>query len=165
MRTNSKVVRHPIHPMLVPAAITLWVFSLVCDGFYVFGSGDPAWRTLAYYSMVAGIVAALASALIGLLEIPSLARRATISALAHVAVNVAVAGLYALNVWQRTAVPDNVNGPIFLSALALGVLALSGWLREHVLYMGEVAATVAKNALRRRMLRPKSFGKRSAQPP
>ena len=162
MRMPRTVARYPIHPMLVPVSMALWIFSLVCDGFFVFGSGDPAWRTLAYYSMAAGIVAALASAGIGLWEMFSLAGRARTSALAHVTVNFAVAALYALNLWQRAASPDNVNGPVFLSALAIGVLALSGWLREHLVYMGEIATAMAENALRRRAFAHKSFAKRSA---
>ena len=30
MRTPASIARHPIHPMLVPIPIGLWIFSLVC---------------------------------------------------------------------------------------------------------------------------------------
>ena len=31
MRTPASIAGHPIHPMLVPIAIGLWIFSLVAD--------------------------------------------------------------------------------------------------------------------------------------
>lgn len=31
MRTPANIAKHPIHPMLVPIPIGLWIFSLVCD--------------------------------------------------------------------------------------------------------------------------------------
>ena len=55
MRTPASVARHPIHPMLVPIPIGLWVFSLICDLIYRFGTGDTVWFTVATYNMVAGI--------------------------------------------------------------------------------------------------------------
>ena len=31
MRTPASIAGHPIHPMLVPIPIGLWIFSFVCD--------------------------------------------------------------------------------------------------------------------------------------
>lgn len=46
MRTPANVARHPIHPMLVPIPIGLWIFSLVCD-LIALASYSGAWpRTL-----------------------------------------------------------------------------------------------------------------------
>ena len=43
MRTPASIAGHPIHPMLVPIPIGLWIFSLVCDLVHAGGSGNPAW--------------------------------------------------------------------------------------------------------------------------
>ena len=39
MRTPASIAGHPIHPMLVTFPIGLWVFSLVADLIYAFGTG------------------------------------------------------------------------------------------------------------------------------
>lgn len=56
MRTPASIARHPLHPMLVPFPIGLWVFSLVSDLVYAFGSHDPVWKATALYTMIGGIV-------------------------------------------------------------------------------------------------------------
>ena len=66
MRTPANIAKHPIHPMLIPIPIGLWIFSLVCDLIQAAGSADPAWPTVALYTMGGGIVDALAAAVPGL---------------------------------------------------------------------------------------------------
>ena len=44
MRKPANVARHPIHPMLVPIPIGLWIFSLACDSALAFRSGGDARR-------------------------------------------------------------------------------------------------------------------------
>ena len=41
MRTPATIAGHPIHPMLVPIPIGLWIFSLVCDLIHAGGSTNP----------------------------------------------------------------------------------------------------------------------------
>jgi hypothetical protein len=38
MRTPANIAKHPIHPMLIPMPIGLWIFSLVCDLIHAAGS-------------------------------------------------------------------------------------------------------------------------------
>ena len=40
MRSKASLAGHPIHPMLVPLPIGLWIFSLVCDAVF-HAKGDP----------------------------------------------------------------------------------------------------------------------------
>src|SRR5207248_7202313 len=47
MQTPASIARHPIHPMLVPIPIGLWIFSFVCDLVHAFGAQGDAWTTLA----------------------------------------------------------------------------------------------------------------------
>ena len=51
MRTPASIAGHPIHPMLVPIPIGLWIFSLVCDLIHAAGSANPAWSTVALARM------------------------------------------------------------------------------------------------------------------
>ena len=74
MRTPASIGGHPIHPMLVPIAIGGFVlsfaFDLVC---LASGSTSPnLWNQLAYYTMIGGILGALAAAVPGLVDLLSL---------------------------------------------------------------------------------------------
>ena len=62
MRTPASIAGHPIHPMLVPIPIGLWVFSLVCDIVFTVGGKNPDWATVALFTMGGGIVGALLAA-------------------------------------------------------------------------------------------------------
>jgi len=44
MRTPASIARHPIHPMLVPLPIGLWIFALVADLIHAGGSVALAHR-------------------------------------------------------------------------------------------------------------------------
>ena len=65
MQTPASIARHPIHPMLVPIPIGLWVFSFVCDLFHAGGASAQAWTTVAFYTMAGGIIGALLAVLPG----------------------------------------------------------------------------------------------------
>ena len=128
MRTPASVAGHPIHPMLVTLPIGLWIFSFVCDLFYVFGSGSVEWRTVAFYTMAGGLVGALLAAVPGLIDLLSLPPDPKKTALVHMTINLTVVGLYAVNLWLRAGAPDGSRLPIWLSVIAVGLLAVSGWL-------------------------------------
>ena len=72
MRTPANIAKHPIHPMLVPIPIGLWVFSLICDLVFVFGGGSDNWAVVAYYTMVGGVIGALVAAVPGFVDMLSL---------------------------------------------------------------------------------------------
>ena len=56
MRTPASIFGHPIHPMLIVFPIGLWNFSLACDLIRLAGASGDAWSTVAFYSMVGGMV-------------------------------------------------------------------------------------------------------------
>jgi len=51
MASPASVGKHPIHPMLIPFPIALWIFSLICDLIYVMGWGGIVWKETAFYTM------------------------------------------------------------------------------------------------------------------
>src|SRR3954469_20549630 len=101
MRTPANAPRHPIHPMLVPIPIGLWLFSLVCDLVYAFGSGGDVWRTVAFYNMVAGVIGALIAAIPGLIDLLSLPAGPKRTAIIHMSLNLTVVALYVVNIVLR----------------------------------------------------------------
>jgi uncharacterized membrane protein len=134
MISKASVVRHPIHPMLVPIPIGLWIFSLVCD--IVFHSnGTTLWNTLAFYSLAGGIIGALLAAIPGLFDLyslpPSHAKRI---GLWHMGINLSLVTLYVINfLWRRNVDPAAV-GPVVLSVFAVLLLLVSGWLGGELVY-------------------------------
>ena len=133
MVSKVSVAGHPLHPMLVPLPIGLWVFSLVCDIVY-FSTSAAIWSTLALYTMVGGIIGALLAALPGLFDLYSLAASpAKKIGLWHMGINLGLVTLYVLNfLWRRNQGEE--IGPFVLSTAAVLLLALSGWLGGEMVY-------------------------------
>jgi hypothetical protein len=108
---------HLVHPALSATAASLWMVSLFCDLLYLGGAEADLWSPLALYTMVGGLAAALAAVL----------PRLKALSLAHVPVNLIVAGLYAVNVCVRLGDPPS-GLAVALSMIAMSVLAISSWL-------------------------------------
>ena len=139
MRTPARVFDHPIHPMLIPFPIGLWVFSLAADVTFRF-AGDPLWLAMAYWTMLAGTIGALAAAVPGLIDFLSLTEpRAVRIATAHLVLNLTIVGLFVANLVLRTTGYPPTALPLVLSAVAVGLLLVSGWLGWELIYRQGVA--------------------------
>jgi uncharacterized membrane protein len=128
--------------MLVPLPIGLWIFSFVCDLIFAFGSGAPVWKTVALYTMVGGIVGALLAALPGLIDLLSLPPGLRTTAIIHMSINLTIVVLFVINAWLRIRAGDAGNtatGPVWLSLIAILMLAVSGWLGGKLVYESGVA--------------------------
>ena len=65
MKSHASIGGHPIHPMIIPFPIALWVFSLIADLIYLWG-GNPLWRDyIAFYTLLGGIIGGAAGAILG----------------------------------------------------------------------------------------------------
>ena len=133
MRTPASIAGHPIHPMLVPLAIGLFIFSFVCDLILVSGR-EGAWATVALYTMVGGIVGALVAAVPGLIDLLSLPEDPRKTATIHMAINLTVVALFVVNAWMRMKGADPRGTPMVLSGVALVLLVISGWLGGKMVY-------------------------------
>ena len=142
MRTPANIAKHPIHPMLVAIPIGLWVFSLVCDLVLAFGGTSENWAIVARYTMVGGIVGALLAALPGLIDLLSLPPGLRTTAIIHMSINLTIVVLFVINAWLRIRAGDAGNtatGPVWLSLIAILMLAVSGWLGGKLVYESGVA--------------------------
>ena len=143
MRTPANIAKHPIHPMLVPIPIGLWLFSFVCDVVYMLGWGGDAWRTVAFYNMAAGVIGALVAAIPGLIDLLSLPAGPRKTALVHMTINLTIVGLYVVNIFMRVANPEQLRTPFLLSLIAVALLTVSGWLGGKMVYVHGVAVDAA----------------------
>jgi uncharacterized membrane protein len=134
MHSRASIAGHPIHPMLIAFPIGLWVFSFVADIIYLAG-GDATWADVAYYTMAGGLVGALAAAIPGAIDLFSITtghvRRI---GLMHMAINLVVVLLYAINLGMRTAGDLGAVAPVWLSGFAIALLGVSGWLGGAMVY-------------------------------
>jgi uncharacterized membrane protein len=142
MRTPAHIARHPIHPMLVPLPIGMWVLSLACDIIAAFSANPATWKIVALYAMVGGIIGALAAAIFGLIDLLSLPHDIRSTAITHMVINLTVVVLFVIDAWLRIASPDAGVGaaaPVWLSVIALVLLVVSGWLGGKMVYRFGVA--------------------------
>ncbi len=138
MRTPASIGKHPIHPMLVVFPLGLWIFSLVCDLISLTFAMPDVWRTVAFYSMVGGMIGALAAAVPGLIDLlyykggaPPVKK----IALTHMMINLTVVVLYAVNIWLRIDRLEGMNVPIVLSVIGVCAIAVSGWLGAQMVHV------------------------------
>lgn len=139
MRTPAQIAGHPIHPMLVTIPIGLWIFSLVCD-FIARGAAAPeTWQAAAMYSMVGGILGALAAAVFGLTDLLSLPSGPKATAVKHMSLNLVIIVLYLINAWTRHSGAASPAMSLALSIIAILLLLVSGWLGGKMVYVEGVA--------------------------
>lgn len=147
MRTPASIAGHPLHAMLIVFPVALFIFSLICD-LASLRSADPAhWTMISLYTMVGGFVGALAAAIPGLIDYssvhePRIKRVATI----HMSINLCAVALYAFNIWLRVHGAPVVGLPLLLSVIAVGGLAVSGWLGGHMVHVWGVGVEGAPEA-------------------
>lgn len=140
METRATVAEHPVHPMLIPFPIALWIFSLASDLIYLFGFGGPVWKDIALYTMVGGIIGGLAAAIPGYIDYRSLSDPVIVRvAQMHMVINVGLIVLFTIDAGLRIMNGTEAVLPVFLSALGVAALGVSGWLGGELVYVQGVA--------------------------
>ena len=145
MASPASIGGHPIHPMIIPFPIALWVFSLVADVIYLW-RGNPVWRdTVAFYALLAGILGAAAAAVPGFIDWLSLTDKAVVKiANWHARLNVIALLIFAGSFYLRTKsgaslVSGSYTIPLLLSVLGVVLITISGWLGGEMVFKHGVA--------------------------
>lgn len=141
MHTPASIAKHPIHPMLVTIPIGLWLFSFLCDLIYVFTDASDAWAVVGFYTMLGGIIGALAAAVPGMIDMLSLPSGVKKIAIIHMSINLAIVILYIVNAWLRIQEMETL-WPLWLSIAAIVLLAVSAWLGGKMVYVHGVGVQV-----------------------
>ena len=171
MRSKFAIAGHPLHPALVALPIGLFIWSFIAILVYAASDDDRTWYDISYYSAIAAVITALVAALPGFGDLVTLAlkhERTRAPALVHMALNLSVVALFAiaaLLMYDEGALEGgSLSTVVVLQAIAVGMLALSGWIggelvfRHHlaVLPEGEDIAEADRAA---RDLRPHARGR------
>jgi uncharacterized membrane protein len=138
--------------MLIALPLGLWIFSLLCDIIYRTPFGGPAWLTVAFYTLIEGIVGALMAAVPGLIDYSYVKKESNkikkIGA-AHMILNLTVVFLYVINAFIRKNDPASNIG-FGLSIAANILLGASGWLGGEMVYVHHVAVEEKESEERRK---------------
>jgi len=137
--------------MLIVFPIALWIFSLVCDLAYHTGSYNPFWQALAFYSMLAGIVGALAAAVPGFVDYLAIHDgQVKRIAMIHMIMNLVVVVLFIFNLGIRfntSTDPDEQLFATILSVIGVLLMAVSGWLGGSLVYIHRVGVQTAPESM------------------
>lgn len=137
MKDRVRLGNHPVHPMLIPLPIGLWIFSLVSDIIFLAG-GNPAWATASWYSMGGGIIGAILAAVPGFLDYLAMTpSRVKDIALRHMVFNVIALVLFIFNFLVRDGGVG--AGTFILSIIGVLLIGVSGWLGGHMVYVHGMA--------------------------
>lgn len=140
MASPASVLKHPIHPMLIPFPIALWIFSFVCDVIYALGWGGTVWNDVAFYSMAGGVVGAVIAAVPGYIDYRSISDL-NVKRIGrwHMVINLCAAVLFAINLWLRVGSQPQAALPMVLSFIGIAMLGVSGWLGGELVYVHGIA--------------------------
>jgi uncharacterized membrane protein len=131
MESKTKIMGHPIHPMLIVFPLGLLATSLGFDVGYLTTS-NPEFATASFWIISAGIIGGLLTAIFGAIDwwaIPSHTRAKAIG-LWHGVGNVIVVLLFIASWWLRLAVPGYTPSAsaVTLSCCAVGLALITGWM-------------------------------------
>jgi uncharacterized membrane protein len=153
MASPASIGGHPIHPMIIPFPIALWVFSLVADVIYLW-RGNPVWKDwIAFYALLAGILGAVAAAVPGFIDWLSLTDKTVVKmANWHARLNVIALVIFAGSFYLRTTSGASLVGgsytiPLVLSVLGVVLITISGWLGGEMVYKHGVAVNSDSKAI------------------
>ncbi|MBD0370857.1 MAG: DUF2231 domain-containing protein [Pyrinomonadaceae bacterium] len=144
MSSPASIAGHPIHPMLIPFPIALWVFSLIADIVYIWRD-NPAWEWIAFYTLAGGIIGAALAAVFGIIDYFAIRdKRVSKIAAWHARINVLALVLFAASFYLRTTrgaalVGGSLTIPLALSIIGVLSITVSGWLGGELVYKHGVA--------------------------
>lgn len=145
MASPASISGHPVHPMIIPFPIGLWVFSLIADLIYLW-RGNPVWRDyIAFYCLLGGIIGAAVAAVPGLIDWGSLKDPKVVKiANWHARLNVIALLIFAASFYLRTTggsglVSGSYSIPIALSVVGVILISISGYLGGEMVFKHGVA--------------------------
>ncbi|WP_309088710.1 DUF2231 domain-containing protein [Phenylobacterium sp.] len=140
-RSRASIAGHPLHPMVIPFPITLFVAAFATDvGFLV--TGREGWAAASVWMLGAGLAMAALAAVLGLIDfMGDRAVRGMRPAWLHMLANVMAVLLEAVNLYMRTtqgATEAVAPAGIILSGVVVLLLVYSGWMGGELVYKRRV---------------------------
>ena len=139
MKSKASVAGHPIHPMLIPFPLALWVTSFVVDILFYF-LRHPTLLVIAKFMIAAGCLGAIAAALPGIIDWLAI-KNGDVKKVAnwHARLNIAALVVFAISFFLRTGSYSELVGrrltiPFLLSLVGVILISISGWLGGELVF-------------------------------
>ncbi len=136
LRATTQIVRHPIHPMLVPIPFVCFVGALLTDIAYAV-TAQIMWANFSAWLLTIGVITGVLAAIAGLIDFLSgRLIRGQAQAWPHMIGNLAVLVIAFFNalVHTRDAWTSVVPTGLILSAITVVILCITGWLGRGLVY-------------------------------
>jgi len=139
VRSRANIKGHPIHPMLIPFPLALWVTSFIVDILYYF-THHPTLLTLAKFLLAAGCIGALVAAIFGIIDWLAINNN-EVKKVAnwHARLNIIALIVFAISLFLRMGSYSDLVGrsltiPFLLSLLGVILITISGWLGGELVF-------------------------------
>ena len=137
MNGPVKILRHPVHPMLIVFPLGLLGTAVIFD-LIAMSTNNQGLFGVSYWMIAAGVVGGLLAAIFGFLDwsgIHSGTRAKRIGGY-HGLGNLTVVTFFALSWWMRSNDPNRVPGSLAFTLSLLGFLLslVTGWLGGELVY-------------------------------
>ncbi len=140
MRSRFAIEGHPIHPMLVPLAIGLFVWTLIADFVYLATDKDQTWYDISFWTGIGATFMGLMAAVPGFADYFSMAvySKARGIATAHMIINLTTVGIFVaaaiLMADDGAVTGQRLTAVLALHAVGVIILAISGWLGGEMVF-------------------------------
>jgi uncharacterized membrane protein len=140
MASKASIAGHPIHPMLIPFPLALWVTSFIADVIFYFHR-NTSLLLIAKFTLAAGIIGGLAAAVPGIIDWLAI-RNQEVKRIAnwHARLNIIELVIFAISLYLRTRYGassvglDSLTIPFLLSLVGVILIGISGWLGGDLVY-------------------------------
>ena len=146
MTSKASIGGHPVHPMLIPFPLALWVTSFVVDILFYF-LRHPTLLILAKFMIAAGCLGAVAAAIPGIVDWLSI-KNGDVKRVAnwHARLNITALVVFAISLFLRLGSYSEMVGrkltiPFLLSLVGVILIAISGWLGGELVFRYGVGQT------------------------
>ena len=139
MASKASIAGHPVHPMLIPFPLALWVTSFIADVIFYF-IRNPSLVLISKFMLAAGIIGGLAAAVPGIIDWLAI-KNGEVKRIAnwHARLNIIALLIFAASLYLRMRAGAHWVGykltiPFLLSLVGVILIGISGWLGGDLVY-------------------------------
>ena len=139
MASKASIGGHPIHPMLIPFPLALWITSFVTDVIFYF-ERNTSLLLISKFMILAGCLGALAAAVPGIIDWLAI-RQPEVKRIAnwHARLNIIALIIFAISFFLRLRaaaswVSHRLVIAVLLSLVGVILIVISGWLGGDLAY-------------------------------
>jgi len=146
MKSKASIAGHPVHPILIPFPLALWVTSFASDVLFYF-LRHPTLLVISKFLLAAGCLGGLAAAIPGIIDWLSI-KDGEVRTVAnwHARLNVIALIVFAISLFLRMGSYSHFVGhrltiPFLLSLIGVILIAISGWLGGELVFRYGIGQT------------------------